>query len=301
MKKISFLFIILCSSLTTWAQEPVATSEPVVLKSKRGITILPEAKEWALGISANPFLTYAGNFFHGNAFNGSPQFTYAENPTNNIAIFGKYMVDAHTAYRVRFNASVNSSADKRVVAQNEVTPDPLFPAFTQDWRKTSSQTIVVAAGYEKRRGSSRVQGVYGAEIILGYNGLSNKYEYGNSISQDFNAPTTADFIGNILIGTSNAATQRKVEENLGTSIYVGARGFIGVEYFIGPKISLGAEFGYSLAFRSTGKSVITAERWNTLTGSILQTKIDQDNGNYTSFLGTSLDNLNGSINLLFYF
>ena len=56
MKKISLLLLLLGASLITWAQEPVTASEPIVLKSKKGINILPEAKEWALGISANPFL-----------------------------------------------------------------------------------------------------------------------------------------------------------------------------------------------------------------------------------------------------
>jgi len=302
MKKISIILIVTASYLTTWAQESVGViAEPEVLKSKKGIPILPEAKEWALGISANPFLTYGGNILNGNTFNNSPAFTYANNPTNNIAVFGKYMVSATTAYRVRFNASINTQVDKAVVAQNEISPDPFFPAFTEDWRKTNTQTIVVAVGYEKRRGKGRVQGVYGAELVFGYSGLKQVYQYGNSISQDFNAPITNNFGSNILAGSPVAASQRKVEEKFGTSIYGGVRGFLGVEYFIGPKISLGAEFGYSIAVRDTGRGLITSERWNPITNSVLQTKTDQNNNGYFTFLGTSLDNLNGSINLLFYF
>jgi hypothetical protein len=301
MKKINFLLIILGVSLGAWAQETtsavVTTSEPIVLKSKRGINILPEAKEWALGVSANPFLTYTGSIFSSGG-NTSPSFDFAPNLTNNIAVFGKYMVDAHTAYRVRFNASVNSTAVKRTILQDEVTPDVNYPNFTQDWRKRSSQTIVLAAGYEKRRGSSRVQGVYGGEVLLGYSNLSDTYEYGNPISQDFNQPTTNNFGSNIFPGF---ATFRKTEENFGGSLFIGARGFIGVEYFIGPKVSLGGEFGYSFVYRSTGKSDFTAEGWNSLTGSAQKTKVDSNNGNYSSFIGTQLDNLDGAINLLFYF
>jgi hypothetical protein len=297
MKKNSLLLILLAASLITWAQEPVVTSEPVVLKSKRGINILPEAKEWALGVSANPFLTYTGSIFR-TAGNNSPSFNYSPNLTDNIAIFGKYMVDAHTAYRVRFNASVNTNITKRSILQDEVTPDLNYPNFTQDWLKRSSTAIVIAAGYEKRRGSSRVQGIYGGEVMLGYNGLSDTYEYGNPISQDFNQPTTTNFGGNIFPGFS---TFRKVEENFGNSLFIGARGFIGVEYFIGPKVSLGGEFGYSFVYRATGKNEVTAEKWNSLTNSAQKTKLDTNNSNYSSFIGTSLDNLSGNINLLFYF
>jgi hypothetical protein len=33
------------------------------LTSKKGEPFLPEAGDWGLGIDANPFLEYAGNFF----------------------------------------------------------------------------------------------------------------------------------------------------------------------------------------------------------------------------------------------
>jgi hypothetical protein len=283
------------------AQE-ATSSEPVVLKSKKGINILPEAGEWGLGISANPFLNYAGNFLNGNTFNGSPAFNYVSNPANNVGLFGKYVIDANTAYRVRFNAGVGTQVDKAVIAQNEVTPDVNYPAFTEDFRKTSSQTILLAAGYEKRRGKSRVQGVYGGELVLGYTGAKQTYEYGNAISQDFNAPITNNFGSNILAGTTAAASSRVIEQKSGASYYVGARGFIGVEYFIGPKVSIGGEFGYSLAFRSASRTLVTSERWDGLSNSRKEVKTDVGTpANYFTFIGTSLDNLSGSVNLLFYF
>ncbi|MBL7875111.1 MAG: hypothetical protein JNL53_05575 [Cyclobacteriaceae bacterium] len=303
MKKYLTFAILVLVSFDILAQEDAVsnTTETIVLKSKKGIPILPEAGEWGLGISANPFLNYGGNFFNGNTNNNSPSFAFPTNPTNNIALFGKYVVDAHTAYRVRFNATVNTTVDKAVIAQNEITPDPFFPAFTEDFRKTNRQTVVVAAGYEKRRGKSRVQGVYGGELVIGYTGINQSYEYGNPMSQDFNAPITNNFGGNILQGSSAAAVQRKIDEKFGSILTVGARGFIGVEYFIGPKVSLGGEFGYSLAFNNSTRGLITSERWNPSTNSVLETKTDINNNGYFTFVGTSLDNLSGSINLLFYF
>jgi hypothetical protein len=296
-----FLLAILGMSLGAKAQETTSNEaqkeEVVLLKSKRGINILPEAKEWALGVSANPFLTYTGSLFRTSG-NNSPAFNTPSNLANNIAIFGKYMVDAHTAYRVRFNASVNSTSDKRTILQNELTPDLNFPKFTQDWRNTSSTTIVIAAGYEKRRGNSRVQGVYGGEVLVGYSNTSDTYEYGNPISQAFNEPFTTNFGNNLF---PFGSTYRKTEENFGGSIFAGARGFIGVEYFIGPKISIGGEFGYSFVYRSTGINNFTAESWDSISASAKTTKVDGNNGNYSSFIGTGLDSLDGNINLLFYF
>ncbi|MBX2897866.1 MAG: hypothetical protein KF763_20660 [Cyclobacteriaceae bacterium] len=289
-----------CIVFIATAQD-TSVSESVELKSKRGINILPEAGEWALGVGASPFLSYTGNLLNGNTANTSPSFQFTNNPSNLIAVFGKYMVDANTAYRARFNATINSQIDKAVVVQNELNPDALFPAFTEDWRTTNTKTIVLAAGYEKRRGKSRVQGIYGGELVFALTGNTQKYEYGNQISADFNTVTTNNFGGNILLGSAAATVQRKTEEKFGNVFTAGVRGFIGVEYFIGPKVSLGAEFGYSFLFRTATRGLVTAERWNPLTNAVLETKIDVNNNGYFTFLGTSLDNLNGSVNLLFYF
>jgi hypothetical protein len=301
MKKYIFFIAFTLVALSSVAQDSVTSVDSPVLKTKRGILILPEAKEWALGVSATPFLNYAGNVLNGNTFNTAPSFQYTQNPSNLLAVFGKYMIDAKTAYRVRFNASVNTTVDKSVISQNELNPDIFFPAFTEDWRRTNAQTIVIAAGYEKRRGSSRIQGIYGGEVILAFTGSKQIYEYGNPISADFIAPITNNFGGNILLGSTAAASHRKTEEKFGTVFTSGVRGFIGVEYFVGPKISIGAEFGYSLLFRTATRGLVTSERWNPATSSVLETKTDIANNGYFTFIGTNLDNLNGTINLLFYF
>ncbi len=139
------------------------------------------------------------------------------------------------------------------------------------------------------------------ELAAGYSGLNQGYQYGNPISADFNAPITNNFGSNILIGSPAAAIQRKTEEKFGSVLSLAARGFVGVEFFIGPKISLGGEFGYSVAFNTASRGLITSERWNPTTNSILVTDTDVNNNGYFTFVGTSVDNLSGSINLLFYF
>jgi hypothetical protein len=282
------------------------TDQPAVLKSKRGYNILPEAGEWGLGVSANPFFRYLGNVLNGNTFNTEPAFTYTTNPSNNIALFGKYVVDANTQYRVRFNINIGTNIDKGVVRQDELTPDLLYPNFTEDWRKTNFNTIVLAAGYEKRRGTTKLQGVYGGELVVGYSSTKQTYQYGNSINLDFNRPQTASFGDNIITGTplgSNnfLADVRKTEQQNAPSFLVGARGFIGVEYFFAPKMSVGGEFGYMLAFRNTGRVNFITEQWDGNTDTVVTTKIDQLGNNGLTSIGLGLDNLSGSINLLFYF
>lgn len=303
MKKIFSLFF----TLTIISGVALAqTASDSVLRSKRGFIILPEANEWALGISANPFFTYLGNIFNNTANNNAPTVNYTSNSVgsiftnanNNVAIFGKKMIDAHTAYRARFNVSSGTTINKATIAQDQVTPNPSIPAFVDDWQKVSRTTVVLSAGMEKRRGKGRVQGIYGAELVIGFTSGKTTYQYGNPFSLNFNTPGSTNFTGS---NNAQNAGSRVTENKSGASFLVGARGFVGVEYFIAPKISLGGEFGYMLGFQTTGKSYLTTESWNSTTNTAQKIKTDSYNNNGLSSIGIGLDNLNGSINLLFYF
>lgn len=305
IRKIFIASLACVFSMGALAQDVV--TEAPVLKSKKGEAYLPEADEWGLGISADPFLNYLGNFINGyDAPNSSPDFGFAANPANNIAIFGKLIKDANTAYRVRFNIGVRSSTNKAVILQNEINADPNYPAFADDLQKVNVMAIVIAPGIEKRRGSTRLQGIYGAELVLGFNNTKVSYDYANAMSADFNAPITNDFesLGygeNIILGNEGDAFVRVTEDKSGSSFLAGARGFVGVEYFFAPKISIGGEFGYMIGFETQRRATITAEIWDSATVAPREVKLDEyRNGGVTS-LGIGLDNLSGSINLLFYF
>ncbi|MBN8652976.1 MAG: hypothetical protein J0L67_16200 [Cytophagales bacterium] len=294
-----FAFLFMVTSLAALSQNE--TVEP--LKNKKGVLLLPQTGEWGLGISASPLLQYTGNLLNGNTNNSGAAFNYSTNPAsigNNIAVFGKYVKNENTHYRARFNASVATVIDKVVLSADVLTPDPEDPAFTEDRRSTNSRTFILSAGIEKRRGSTRLQGFYGAEALLGYFGQSAKFEYGNSISADFTSPTSNNFGNNFNGFTSDGDRIRSTSRRTGNSLLIGARGFIGVEYFFAPRISLGGEFGYMISLRSNGKTVVETEQWSNTTNSILNDEVESYSSGPTT-IGIGLDNLSGSINLLFYF
>lgn len=294
------LALLLITVATAVAQDATVT-DPSTLRNKKGEAYLPVADEWALGVSASPFLGYLGNFMNGTVNRPAPAFDYAANPANNIAVFGKKMIDANTAWRVRFNVGVNNTINKAVVDQDQINPNPAYPAYSEDWQKITSTTVVIAPGWEKRRGSTRLQGVYGGELVVGFSKNHYVYQYGNPMTADFVEPNTHDF-GTNLPGPDNGA--RVTDEKSGSNFLVGARGFIGVEYFFAPKISIGGEFGYMVAFRQLGRTLRTIESWDADNNTKRETKVDQyDGANDQGFssIGVGLDNLSGSINLLFYF
>ena len=55
------------------------------------------------------------------------------------------------------------------------------------------------------------------------------------------------------------AVSRMTQQKSGMTLGIGIRGFIGAEYFIFPKIAVGAEYGWGLGYQMTGKGSKTTE------------------------------------------
>jgi len=285
------------------AQDSTSTSSSesssLSLKSKRGYEILPQAGDWAIGVSAYGSLYYAGNLFNGTDGNDADDiFDYAQSPelisnfSNGANFFGKKFITANSAYRVRFNVVANSTSNTYSVLKDEVTPDVNYPSYVEDVTKSSTSGFTLGLGKEMRRGTHRIQGVYGAEAMLGYYSSKYSVDYGNDLNLDFPQASTA-------FGSYNFG-ERLLESKNGSMFFVGARGFIGAEYFFAPKMSIGGEFGYTLGYANQGKSTELYERYDALTNSVVEVK-REDTWGAPKFVGLTPENLNASVNLLLHF
>lgn len=210
-------------------------AQTTMVKNDNGFVVTPEAGDWALGADASPILMYVGNMFNGSTGNSLNNAF-----VNNNAIFGKYFVDENTAYRASLR--ITTVSDK-VISLTD-TSSTSTPSYIEDEQKTSGFGFYLSGGLEKRRGHGRLQGYYGGELGLGFGGTPKVTNtYGLDISATNPGP-------------------RNLEVKTGSSFTVGLRGFIGAEYFVIPKLSLGVEFGWGLAFRTTGEGETTSEMWN---------------------------------------
>lgn len=288
------------------------------LTSKKGEPFLPEAGDYAVSVDATSFLNYAGNFFGKQNNNVAPTWNFLN---GNNTISGKYFKDATTAYRVGLRLGFGSTSDKRNVAAlptSTVIAYPTADAVVENKHKKSTTNVGISVGIEKRRGKTRLQGFYGADLGIYYGSTKDKYTYGNALAGN-TVPTAAvnvtaadDFGTGNVTATSLSAGQigsaRATLVKSGATISLGVRAFIGAEYFIAPKVSLGGEFGWGLGLSMTGKSKSTYESIG-LANAATNTSVGTTDvvGGKSSSFGLDTDGKNGvfgpnaSLRLAFHF
>ncbi|MCC7232768.1 MAG: hypothetical protein IT242_07490 [Bacteroidia bacterium] len=286
MKRILFTTALVSAFLFSSAQDGNGT-----MMSKKGTPILPEAGNWSIGWDAVPVLQYFGNSFNGNT--GNTVSAVWQVP---MVIVGKYFTDANSAYRGMVRLGFGSSTIKNIVTQDGSTSTP--PATVEDEWKESGNDITLGFGIQKYRGSHRVRGYYGAELMINLSSDKHTYSYGNAFSTTNTAPTTTDWTTPLTNGgyASGPQGSRATEEKAGSTFGFGVRGFIGVEYFFAPKLSLGAEYGWGIGMSSTGDGENTGEYWNGTGVATATSKV----GGASSF-GLDTDNMGGAIVLSAYF
>lgn len=232
------------------------------LMSKKGEMYLPEAGDWAISINAAPFLHYFGSFLSSSGAT-SPTANFLN---NNQTIVGKYYVDAQTAYRGIVRIGFNSWSMTHLTPQDQQSASyPPQPVTVNDKLKVSNHFIGLGAGMEKRRGHTRLQGYYGAELMFWLSGgndstmtYGNAYGTGSSAGTS-SAPTYWDFAGNTLASYQQGVGGRTISDKPGSMFGISAQGFIGFEYFFMPKISVGAEYTWGINFWTQGEGTMKTE------------------------------------------
>ena len=278
----------LCVGFSAMAQN-VEEEYSAAYANKRGVYLLPQAGDFALGVDATPFLRYMGNFFtSGN--NVAPFFKDVNG--FNQTLYGKYFLQDDRAIRARLTVSVLNATDKGVI-RNDVAffDDAASTATLFDIQRESSTMLELGAGYEFRRGHGRVQGFWGGEVALGFSSEKFSYDYANRITDENETPSTYDFGWNF-------SNYRTTEVKPGNAIYFGLGAFAGVEYFFAPQMSLGGEVGLGFGFSTTGQGQMTRERWDT---DALRVEIDKY-GNWENAQNIAVGTrTSGRIFLMFHF
>lgn len=284
MRYILLSIALLCFTANAFSQETEQEEKEPGFEKQNP---LPQKGDLSIGFDAIPFAEYLGNIFNDTQNNS----VSANFVGNNQQIFAKYFLSDNMALRGRLRIDQNITTDRnRVMQDNQEIPDPNVEV-TDEW--TDNSTFVrLGGGVEFRRGEGRLIGVYGGEVSFLYGTASTDYEYGNPITAGNPSPTST-------YGQVNGGRfERPVEQNNNRQIGAGLNGFVGIEYFIARKISVGAEFTLGVDFIKDYREEDIYEYWDSRTNSVETRRSVYEGGNS---LTVSTGNYSGSINLMFYF
>lgn len=191
------------------------------LKSKKGENYLPEKGDLAIGFNADNLFKYIGNFFSSSGTNSIG--TFSNNGWNGTFV-GKKFISDKIAYRCIAGLGINTN-----------TSNAAFGVGGNDEKVSNGFNVALGIGKEWRKGKTRLQGFYGGDFVLGFGTSSEKHTYTDA--------------GGKSLGSNEVKNGAKFD--------IGARGFLGAEYFIFPKMSMGAQYSYNLMFGIVGDNTIT--------------------------------------------
>lgn len=192
MKKVVFSLLAVLTLGVASAQD---------LTSKKGEYYLPQEGDWSIQFDATNALKFVGNAFNGSISND----VVGLGSSNTFGFVGKQFINDNQAYRyiadIQFNVKKITNVDTKV-----------------------NFGATLGLGKEWRKGSTRLQGFYGADAFVSLLPLENK-------------PSTFKF-------------------------GAGVQGFVGAEYFFLPKMSIGAQYSYAVSLTYNKQSSVSNFEFN---------------------------------------
>ncbi|OUO02037.1 outer membrane beta-barrel protein [Bacteroides clarus] len=288
MKKILSVFIIcLLPLMGANAQEKAAKQ------------YLPKAGDWAIGVNVIPLLKHIGGN-NNDTFGGGSSFTKDNSDFNlipDVSILAKYMLTDNIALRANVGFMFGADKHRGYVQDDKALLDnPLSEDKIIDACRVSNNGMSLNLGMEYRKGSKRVQGVFGAGVLFAFQTQKYTYEWANEMTTVNQQPSISpEFSGNGIY--SNGYRPLETKDN-GT-FYTGLTGSVGVEWFVAPKISLGAEVNVTAYYMFGSQSYQKTEGYNTTLGKIEERTDLSSPGDRGFHIGT--ESLGGALNMTFYF
>lgn len=281
----------------------VLTTSIAVAQESDDKRYVPESGDFSIGIDVKPIFNYVGNLFNGTTENeieeiggqpvtGDNDDFEIDNIAPDVSIMGKYMLTDNWALRANIGIMLRSHTDRGYVKDDlAFINNPLSEAKLIDSRTKSRNGFSAMLGAEYHKGTRRVQGIFGFGLLVGCNQQKTVYNYANALTEINQYPTS---FWNVSHG-NNRVLSEKTQSNL----FFGVSGSVGVEWFMAPKIALGAEVNLALYTVFGGQQYVESEGYNAAIGE-LEVRYDlNEPGERALVFGTQ--NLGGSMYLSFYF
>lgn len=298
MKKIiSILLIGLSPLVSAGAQENTEQNEG----GKATKQYLPEQGDWAIGIDVLPLIKYIGTGNDNLKVGGGSLFTKDSDGKilmPNVSIMGKYMLTSEWGLRANIGLKLGWETRKFYTEDDKAAVlNPLGNEKVEDKIRDNKSGVSVMLGAEYRKGERRVQGVFGMGVLFAFMNNKVEYDYGNKLTSVNQTPTSS--LGNTQKYPVPSGYRILTEYNKGSDFYAGITGSAGVEWFVAPKISLGAEVNLSIYYLFGQQTYVESEGYNALLSRVEKRTDLVSPGNRGFYAAT--ENLGGALTFNFYF
>ncbi len=315
MKK--FLGILLVAALAVPAMSAHEKETPEQRAAKDYSTWLPAQGDFSVGFSLDPIATYVGTMFGGYTSKNDLEDLAGEPLAMSIiganpmaSIMGSYMLTDKLGIKANVGMGISVKSENHYVLDDEALYlDPLSHAKVVDKRKGSMAYGSIAVGVEYRVGKTRpVQGVFGAGVNYAFGSVSYKYSYGNAITELNQTPTisTDASTSGFIVAPSYAAAAGYMPNARPLSLtadnlihLLGVYGSVGIEWFVAPKIALGANVNVGLYYEINPATAYLLEGWNTMTLQVENYTEKVTPASHGFHFGT--DNIGANLYVAFYF
>lgn len=262
-------------------------SLPFTAQAQSEEDYLPKAGDLGLSVSANPISQIIST-------------SYTQ-PL--VSIAGKYMVSDKSALFLNVGWIYNYNHNNYYANDDAALYlDPFSRAKVIDTREDQITGLNVSFGGERRIGKGKVQGVFGGGIMYAFSYYDIRYSYGNAITSINQQPSISDDLYSDISNPDvpGVSYQRYLSEfNITPTHYIGLTGYAGVEWFVAPKVSVGAKLYLTAAYRFLSGDYYTAEGYNYLTGQVEEwTELLRPSSHGFRF---NRDNVGMDISFNFYF
>lgn len=281
---------------------------------------LPQAGEFSIGFSVDPFANFLGNMFGAGATPDNYTSRVYDNyniggqqmlTAPSVSIMGSYMltdnlgVKANIGFIVDYERRLYNVLDDAARFEN-----PFSYASVQDKRIKGEYGGSFSAGIEYRLGKKRVQGVFGVGAVYAFQTSTTKWTYGNAITALNQVPTVAQEAcwkadkANPVAGYY-AATRiiNDAASAAGDDAFwhrIGLYTTVGVEWFVSPKIALGMNVNLDLLYKWSNNVCRQYEGYNLMTGQV-ETFTDLRNIQNYSGVTFGTENIGANFYLAFFF
>lgn len=268
---------------------------------------LPAQGDMSVGFSLDPLATFAGNLFNGNLDNtledlaGEP-LLYRQLPNSCVSIMGTYMLTNELAVRANIGFGYSLKQNNFFVQDDAaVAFDDLSNAKVIDQMNSQILSGSFSAGIEYRLGKRLpIQGVFGAGLSYACGMSKSTYAYGNAITQLNQNPSMNSEMPATEAVTKYLPNARLLSVQSSDMIHmVGVYGSVGIEWFVTPKVALGANVNLGIYYELNPSETYVYEGWNTITEQVDQHTELVAPASHGFHFGT--DNIGASLYMAFYF